>query len=768
MVEEHAGHVDLPLFTSILCKNGCDRPAYKGFPTCCTHCRGPEGPHARDCSTKACHRLSKYTGSGVIAIKVIKADLFKSVDSVGLMDPFATVEFLPSGSDEKKVEIGRTRSAWQANLHPVWDHMCRGAIYRGPGSGDTLKLQVMEESFGGFGKPALCGVATAKLQDILCDVGEMSPGVKSSRVHELKLVKSGDHAGNIMVQAVLYLNVFHRINTADLSGLASEENMTLVDGDLFETPVKRLGVSGGTAPFFTLRLRAPKDGQSVTHWIGKDLSRATDEIAFYERRLSLTKAGSHGMDGLFSFMFDYAGVLECAEEGSAPGAPKLQLLVLRNLRDGCRQLRMLDIKVGDKTAVAGWQGKSWFSALKQNVLDGLTNSQAEGFRLEGFDNPPPVFSSMDPLIDFGGVKMHGKGLGKKARRIMMQRMPAAEMLAHFMDVHQEPAPPESGSLTLTRCEYAEMVMSEITYQLVSLAMACKSAAVPQKWIGSSVALGFDAGLLPSRDTPVQEILKSVRVQIFDWGRSELNTLKQHTSLPAQEQADRLEYFRFYKGGITRLAWEAARFRWHNFGNAQGWSQLCISVYDFDSHSSNDLIGQASVQLQDCRETTVPLQDEAGIEVVGKSGPATVSYSVTWCSLPSSSRLAGLWRVCLLRAENLVGKDGFKEQTSDPFAQLLARSSDGTYWSRHTSCVMPRNLNPEWRETFEFPVARESGESHDGSRVQVWKLLDSTAREAATVFPPSVGPDCPQEDHASARERWVEKLDKASGRRSVSW
>jgi len=44
------------------CMHGCGLAAFRTRPTCCSHCRGPEGPHARDCHFKnqrlrpACHR----------------------------------------------------------------------------------------------------------------------------------------------------------------------------------------------------------------------------------------------------------------------------------------------------------------------------------------------------------------------------------------------------------------------------------------------------------------------------------------------------------------------------------------------------------------------------------------------------------------------------------------------------------------------------------------------------------------------------------------
>merc|ERR1719401_3244332 len=98
---------------------------------------------------------------------------------------------------------------------------------------------------------------------------------------------------------------------------------------------------------------------------------------------------------------------------------------------------MLDIKIGENTAAPNWQGKSRFAALRQAVIDGFTNSQSEGFRLEGFDGQPPALKSLDPLLDLRGHS--GESLRKKAHRVMLQRMIATEMFMHFLDMHQEPS-----------------------------------------------------------------------------------------------------------------------------------------------------------------------------------------------------------------------------------------------------------------------------------------------------------------------------------------
>lgn len=90
---------------------------------------------------------------------------------------------------------------------------------------------------------------------------------------------------------------------------------------------------------------------------------------------------------------EYKGVLTHSEETNQ-GEKKTELLVMRNLRCGCAKLRLLDVKIGQKTAQAGWQGKSRAAALRQSVVDGITNSSCEGFRLE------ERFKSLNPFNIF--------------------------------------------------------------------------------------------------------------------------------------------------------------------------------------------------------------------------------------------------------------------------------------------------------------------------------------------------------------------------------
>ena len=72
----------------------------------------------------------------------------------------------------------------------------------------------------------------------------------------------------------------------------AEVAVTKVPVSLFETPFKALGASGGTAAFFRVEYKDDEWRKDTTqagvpidskdYWIGKDLARARDEVAFYE------------------------------------------------------------------------------------------------------------------------------------------------------------------------------------------------------------------------------------------------------------------------------------------------------------------------------------------------------------------------------------------------------------------------------------------------------------------------------------------------------
>jgi len=650
-------------------------------------------------------------GELLVVVRVVKAELSRSCLRVGRMAPHALVVWTDSAGCQW--EGSRTRTDQNGHMNPHWEHTCSGQLYSGRGGGDTVEFWVKD-------KDTCLGVARVTVDDLLGKAAsptadsDCAPAVGSTRQLDLRL--DGEIAGHITVQGLLYK--CDRKVSCDDGGVPGEV-LTRIDPALFQHPVRRVGVAGGTAPFFKLVLNpdalasgspALLGGITRDYYIGKDLSHAADEVSFYEEVMTLSeKAGKGGMAALVSFLVDYLGVLTAEEDAPPEKRQKPRdLLVMRNLGSGFRKLRMLDIKIGQKTAQAGWQGKSRMAALRGSMVDCVTNSSCEGFRLEGFDGRPPCLESMDPMLDLGVTG--DRKVVKKAWRVMLQRMSGAEMLMHFLDVHQDeegvPQPEEDLDEFMSRVEVAELSHHEIVHRLAYLAIACRQAPVPQKWIGSSVALGYDCGEPPRRSAPEEEVRSATIVQLFDWGRSELNTLEKHMAMSDEDQHDRAEFWSYYVGGVDRLLWETARAYRHRFGNAEGWSAVTFTLYDFDSMSDNDRMGSVTVPLEPTPETTVKLLRDSGSKVtVPFRGTSMLTYSIVKRPLPEGSRLACTWQVRVIRAENLPRMDIMQGRgTSDPFCTVTAVSELGDTRFRQQTSVKVRNLNPEWNEVFDLPVA----------------------------------------------------------------
>eukprot|EP00928_Gymnodinium_smaydae_P029449 TRINITY_DN22179_c0_g8_i1.p1 TRINITY_DN22179_c0_g8~~TRINITY_DN22179_c0_g8_i1.p1 ORF type:complete len:843 (+),score=169.79 TRINITY_DN22179_c0_g8_i1:425-2953(+) len=670
----------------------------------------------------------------LVVVRVLRAELNNSAKLHGFvrLDPYVVIEFATGGHDFH--EVSRTATQHHGHLHPEWDHTCRGQPYHGRGSCDQIRITLRHRLYGHC-SDHVCGLASVEVDELLGEDQESAGGGRGRRsqheVHSLPLMHEKDEIGKIFVRAVI-VHQGHPLGAV---------TTTSIPDDVFESPAARLGVSGGTAPFFRLLLREPLSGQSREHYIGKDLSRAHDELAFYERALEILRAGPDGDNAAFlpllGFLFEYRGVVTCDEDrvnmpafhpssssrASAKGAatevletrqkPK-EMLVLRNLFDGCKKLRLIDLKIGQKTAAGGWQGKSRRSALKQSILDGLTNSCCEGFRLEGFDGRPSRLSSMDPLLDVGGGDQFGEWMTKKAARVIYQRMTSSEVFMYFLDVLQEPFESyeaQASTETLQPTELVELVMHEVVRRLVQLAVACRLSPAPQKWIGSSVALGFDCGSLPPRAESESAVRDRVIVSIFDWGRSELNTLESHMSLSDDEQRDRDLFWQYYRGGIDRLAWEAARAYRHRFGAAKksDWREVVLTIFDYDSLTANDFLGRVIVPLEATNgDVTVTLLDNSDRKVRGAWWAlSSLTYSIEWHDFPAGSRLLGAWRVKVVQAARLPRADQMQFRgTSDPFCEVcaLAIVGDAHLCFRQRTSIKPRTLDPVWNEELDIPVA----------------------------------------------------------------
>jgi len=198
--------------------------------------------------------------------------------------------------------------------------------------------------------------------------------------------------------------------------------------------------------------------------------------------------------------------------------------------------------------------------------------------------------------------------------------------------------------------------------------------------------------------------KRVKVNIFDWGRSEFNTTEMHHKLTLAEQEDRAKYWAMYTGGIDRLAWETMRAYWHVFCNGVGWTKVRATIYDFDTLSANDYIGFVDLNLKATPEVTVPVFSQKGKCLQTTAGNTSFTYEIyDFRKYPSTSRLVGEYRIRIGRCNNLPTLPF----CPDAFVTLTATSPCGHYFYKQ-ACVKKNELNPRWDETFAIPVAPQDG------------------------------------------------------------
>jgi len=451
------------------------------------------------------------------------------------------------------------------------------------------------------------------------------------------------------------------------------------------------------------------------------------------------------MSPLLSFMFEYLGILTAPEkvapEKAVSDAPPVEMLVMRNLFDGCKNLRMLDIKIGEKTASAGWYGKSKAKAMYRSLIDSWTNSACQGFRLAGFNGPPNTFSSRRPLRDvlasstsevFSEQTMHK--MEKKALRIVFSVMKGWEMLMHLTDMHEVDYDPSKLATLFSPDEIAEIVLHELALRLHNLALACRAVPVPQKWVGSSVALAFDTSVRPSREDGEAVVRQGVKVNIFDWGRSELNTVENHHKLSDEEKHDRDHYWQNYVGGVDRLAWETARAYRNRFGNADGWESVEVTLYDYDSTKYDDFIGKVVLPFKEAScETAEFTPSESWIPIAsplssGSSSGPVLTYSIERREMPTSSRIADSWRFIVHSASKIPSHD-LARGKSDPYVVLVAVSSKGNQRFRQQTSVKQADLDPVWEESFDFLVAQRAGVLEAG--------LSASSTNTAAEPPPDI-------------------------------
>eukprot|EP00756_Hemistasia_phaeocysticola_P063853 Hpha_TRINITY_DN7323_c0_g1::TRINITY_DN7323_c0_g1_i1::g.9979::m.9979 len=393
---------------------------------------------------------------------------------------------------------------------------------------------------------------------------------------------------------------------------ASERFIKYADPSAFDSPAKPVGVSGGTAAFYAVTY-APNSPRPAAHgqkhWIGKDLARAEDELGFYERaRRLLHEDPLHWR--LLRWAFDYGGVvdIQCLVDGKHE--PRKQLL-LRNLFDGVDKLRLLDVKIGAVTAVGGWQGKSHFRATRQKIVDQATNSAIEGYRAEGFESPP---DSLVSLLELNS--------GKKQKRVALQRLCSSDFFRFWVMMPPEEPSPDH----LSGSEVACRALRRAVHELTSIVAASAAIEVPQQWIGSSAAIAFDAAARPQRPpkgrpVPTPAGPEAARINVFDWGRSELTTLDMYEVLSGETKQERAKHWASWVSGMIRLAFEAARAYRRTYCPLGGrWRTMRLRVWSFKSElqtvgsvTASNEIGTAVVPFGPTHGVfEVPLHRDSGL------------------------------------------------------------------------------------------------------------------------------------------------------------
>lgn len=357
-----------------------------------------------------------------------------------------------------------------------------------------------------------------------------------------------------------------------------------VSADVFEQPCVPMGVSGGTAAFFQLRMKAGmRPDVPSDYYIGKDLSHAIDEFDFYKKlRQAIATEPYWATFGKIAMECPGVAKMFC---GAADKEPKERpLLLLENLRVGYRKMRLLDVKLGAETAIAGWKGKSQLASWKNACVDKCTNSTVEGFRLEGMELPP---AHLDEKLQMA-IEMRNKGSSltgnfvsaKATKRFMLQRLRASELLSAWATVDYAPMAGTTDSFSTTG--RSAMAPRSSSHSVASVAPTAGGTAlaelhahaaiwgaiqavgevrravtgipVPQTWIGSSLALGVEVAEMSQKPL--------VTAKVFDWGRSDLSTEKEYKQKSDEEKKFHILHWRQYLSAIIRFQYELCRVAEH--------------------------------------------------------------------------------------------------------------------------------------------------------------------------------------------------------------
>lgn len=327
-----------------------------------------------------------------------------------------------------------------------------------------------------------------------------------------------------------------------------------VDTGCLRIPCASLQVSAGTSRFFVVNFRENVLADDwPLGWIGKDVSKDVSkaeqfEVEFY---LKLMKARTMA-DPWCNFV---RTTLSCAGVANVPcvladGEKEMRkLIVIENLKNGFSACRILDIKLGAKTCVAGWKGRTRVDAMKKFPIDYYSNSSAESFRLEGMSVQPLALKEYVAAEVVQGRKrswMGANGLVNKDQlaRYALQRLRGVHVLDAFFDFSA------LGPGVEARVHVSIWNMLTVVDNILK---AVLKIPVPQQWIGSS--LGICVETAPDSEP-------KVAAKLFDWGRSELIWKNDYARLPPATKRERFNHWTEYIRGLSRFQWEVCRLSLH--------------------------------------------------------------------------------------------------------------------------------------------------------------------------------------------------------------
>mmetsp|Transcript_23402 Transcript_23402/g.54446 ORF Transcript_23402/g.54446 Transcript_23402/m.54446 type:complete len:582 (-) Transcript_23402:77-1822(-) len=547
------------------------------------------------------------------------------------------------------------------------------------------------------------------------------------------------------------------------------------DPSLFATP-KSLSVSGGTAAFFEVKYAGPPSGpqaqrygKTPNYWIGKDLARARDEIDFYEGISRLPPS----FRLIHKWAMDYGGVLvkQCLVGGALEPDPR-QLLLLENLRDGKQSLRMLDIKLGNVTAVQGWKGKSFTGTLTNRFVDYVSTSNQRGNRLEGFDNPP---QTLQTRMDGPPQACFGIDRSKKYKRLCLQRLSTVEALANFAEMADMQT--TAGANSLSSIEYSEALLYDLALQLSELCYDSRNMPVPQMWIGSSLGVCCDGGSAPSRSKvePLKQGKsgKLALVRIFDWGRSELGTHSSYAALSHEDQEERILRWRQWHQALVRILVSCLtayyrQFLWNAKEPRPFRGEIRFELWDADTLEENDYIGCVSLPLAPTRgrvqvdisgENLVGLDACSLLARAAAEGPfmcsdevSTLEIEVEEGHVPRGSRLEKIWYITVHGVYGVPHRDLFS--ASDPVVHVQITSDSLMRGPMVSTPTIWDVQDAEFGTRLEFGVVRQDLEHHifnDMSRIWAGTISPDMFRKVTQAM-------LDLEDPATALDR-LEEADE---------